>query len=148
MKTSQRLVDPWYVTGFVEAEGCFTYSRSGRRLALYFAIKLTGADAALLTAFQRFFEGAGRIYRVAPRARPTPRSGFTRTAAYYRVCRRRELERIVSHFDSYPLRGVKAVSYGLWREMVVLKRAFRRPASVSLDVLAARLSASSPRNAK
>jgi LAGLIDADG endonuclease len=139
-------LDPWYVTGFVEGEGAFTFSRSGRQMALYFAIKLTGADGPILEAIQGFFGGIGAIYRVAPRAAPTASSGYTKTAAYYRVCRRGDLDRIVEHFDMYPLRGVKASAYAIWREMVILKRAFRKPVREELDALAARLSAASPRN--
>jgi len=141
-------LDPWYVTGFVDGEGAFTFSRNGRQLALYFAIKLTGADKAILDDIRDFFGGIGSIYRVAPRAAPTPASGYTKEAAYYRVCRRDELERIVEHFDRYPLRGVKARAYGIWRQMVILKRDFRKPAREELAELCAQLSAASPRNAK
>ncbi len=140
-------LDPWYITGFVEGEGCFTYSRSGRQMALYFAIKLTGADAALLDAIRIFFGGAGRIYRVKPRA-PIPRSGFTKAAAYYRVCKTVELDRIVSHFDIYPLRGLKTRSYAIWKEMVAVKKLPPRQRGDTLDSLAHKLSEASPRNAE
>jgi len=146
MRPSAKPLDPWYVTGFVEGEGCFTYSRSGPRLALYFAIKLTGADAELLRAFQEFFRGIGRIYRVAPRT-PRHRSGFTKAAAYYRVCRCDELVKVVSHFDAYPLHGAKTSSYRIWRQMVLLKKEFGGRRGQHLEPLAARLSAASPRNA-
>ena len=139
-------LDPWYVTGFVEGEGAFTFSRSGRQMALYFAVKLTAADRGILEALQDYFGGIGAIYQVAPRAAPTPSSGHTKAAAYFRVCRRRDLERVLDHFDAHPLRGVKAASYAIWREMVILKRAFRSPPRAELDLLAARLSAASPRN--
>ena len=139
-------LDPWYVTGFVEGEGAFTFSRSGRQMTLYFAIKLTGAERPILESIQDFFGGIGAIYAVKARAAPTPSSGYTKTAAYFRVCRREQLAQIVEHFDQYPLRGAKAEAFGIWREMVVLKREFRKPAREELDVLAARLSAASPRN--
>src|SRR3954454_4331406 len=42
--TSPAPLDPWYVTGFVEGEGAFTYSRSGKQLALYFGLKLSRDD--------------------------------------------------------------------------------------------------------
>ena len=139
-------LDPWYITGFVEGEGAFTFSRSGRQMALYFAIKLTGADNAILEDIRAYFGGAGSIYRVAARAAPTPSSGYTKEAAYYRVSRRDELEHVVAHFDRYPLRGTKAASYAIWRRMVELKRAFRKPPREELEQLAAQLSAASPRN--
>ena len=140
-------LDPWYVTGFVEGEGTFTFSRNGRQMTLYFAVKLTGSERSILEAIQEYFGGIGTIYNVKPVA-PRQSSGYTKAAAYYRVCRREELERVMEHFDQYPLRGAKAASYAIWREMVVLKRAFRKPARAELEALAARLSAVSPRNAK
>lgn len=140
-------LDPWYVTGFVEGEGAFTFSRSGKQMAMYFAIKLTGADKAILEDIRAFF-GVGAIYRVVARAAPTPSSGYTKEAAYFRVSRRDDLERVLEHFDRYPLRGVKARSYDIWRQMVVLKREFRKPQREELDQLAAELSAASPRNGK
>jgi LAGLIDADG endonuclease len=140
-------LDPWYVTGFVEGEGAFTFSRSGRQMALYFAVKLTGADRSLLEAIRGYF-GVGSIYRVVGRAAPTPSSGYTKEAAYYRVSRRADLERIVEHFDRYPLRGMKARSYAIWRQMVELKREFRKPQREDLERLAAQLSSASPRNGR
>ena len=139
-------LEPWYVTGLVEGEGTFTFSRSGSHLALYFGVKLSRADDTLLLSLQDFFGGVGRIYRVRPR-RLTLRAGFTNAATYYRVCRRDELRRIVEHFDAYPLRGAKAVSYRIWRLMVVLKREFPRTSRDRLELFAKRLSTASPRNA-
>jgi len=139
-------LNPWYVTGLVEGEGTFTYSRSASHLALYFAVKLVRADDALLLALQAFFGGAGTIYRVRPR-RPTPRAGFTKAATYYRVCRRNDLRRIVEHFDQYPLCGAKADSFRIWRLMVLLKLEFPKTCRERLEMLAAKLSAASPRNA-
>src|SRR3954464_5225386 len=104
-------LDPWYVTGFVEGEGAFTFSRNGRQMALYFAIKLTGADRAILEEIRAHFRDVGAIYRVGARPAPTRSSGHTKEAAYFRVSRRDDLERIVEHFDRYPLRGIKAASY-------------------------------------
>lgn len=137
------MLDPWYVTGFSDGEASFTYSRSARQLAVYFAIKLTATDVAVLEAIQAFF-GVGRIYRVAASAR----NGIaTKTAALYRVTRHDELPRITDHFDRYPLHGDKRHGYAIWREMVQLKKMFRNAANRDLmDDLADKLSAINPRN--
>ena len=95
-----------------------------------------------------YFGGVGAIYRVKPAAAPTSASGYTKPAAYYRICRRQDLERVVEHFDRYPLRTGKAASYAIWRQMVALKRDFRKPPREELEQLSAQLSACSPRNAK
>lgn len=134
-ETSLSELDPWYVTGFVEGEGTFTYSRNGRQMQLYFAIKLAEADEPILQAIRDFFGGIGSIYFVRPRA-----------SAYYRVCRREQLAVIVDHFDTYPLHGSKAAAYRIWREMVVIKQRFRRPLRDELQELAAQLSACSGRS--
>jgi hypothetical protein len=120
---SRETLDPLWVTGFADAAGSFTYSRSSKQLALYFAVKVADADRALLEDLQAFFE-AGRIYE----------------PAYFRVTRREELIRIVDHFDRYPLRSSKREVYDLWREMVVAKQQFRRPDRDRLADLASRLS--------
>ena len=133
-------LDPWYVTGFVEGEGSFTYSRNGKQLSLYFGIKLGEADEPILTAIQEFFGGIGSIYYVQPRGE----SG--KGAAYLRVCRREQLPVIVDHFDAYPLRGSKLAVYRIWREMVLLKQQFRQPPRDELQDLAAQLSASYARS--
>jgi hypothetical protein len=145
-ETGSDPLDPWFVTGFVEGEGTFTFSRRGAQISLYFAIKLPEADRPLLMALQAFLGGIGQIYFVPPRAAARPRSGYTRAASYFRVCRRDQLIRVVEHFDSFPLRGTKRRSYDIWRQMVQLKQAFRRPPREELGELAVRLSAASVRN--
>jgi hypothetical protein len=111
------------VTGFADAAASFTYSRSSKQLALYFAIKVAEADRTLLEDLQSFFD-AGRIYE----------------PAYFRVTRREELTRIVDHFDRYPLQSSKRSVYEVWREMVIAKQNFRRPDRELLAGLASRLS--------
>lgn len=121
---SRGTLDPAYVTGFVDASGSFTYSRSSKQLALYFAVKLSAADRPLLEELQAFFGGIGRIY----------------PEAYFRVTRREELMTVVEHFDRYPLHSSKSRVYELWREMVLAKQEFRRPDRPLLDRLADEIS--------
>ena len=128
METFSRgtLASDW-VTGFCDAAASFTYSRSGKQLALYFAVKFPGADHPLLEDLQAFFGGIGRIYDLSGRS------------SYFRVSRRDDLMRIVDHFDSRPLRSSKRDVYDVWREMVVAKQDFRHPDRPRLDELADRL---------
>lgn len=115
-------------------------------MGLYFAIKLTERDRRLLVEIQAFFGGMGSIYRVKPRRAPTQASGMTKQAAYYRVSRKDQLPRVVEHFDRYPLRGTKADSYAIWREMVAIRCASPHPRWDELERLASELSVASPRN--
>ena|SRR5437763_12792067 len=110
-----------YVTGFSEGLGSFTYSRSGRQLALYYAVR---AEPEVLAQIQAFFGGIGTIYR----------------GAYLRVTRRDELPLIIEHFDAYPLRTKKKAAYEIWRRMVLAKQTFRAPDRDLLEDLARRLS--------
>jgi len=124
--------DPWYVTGFCEAQATFTFSRSGRVPALYFAVKREAADLPVLRRLQSFFGGIGSIYNVKPRS-----IGNDRTAgSYFRVTKARELTNIVAHFDRFPMAGKKASCFNIWREMVLLKQRFRRPPIELLEHLA------------
>jgi hypothetical protein len=144
---SRGTLDPWFVTGFVEGEGTFTFSRNGRNMALYFAIKLNSEDRGLLEEIQRFFEGAGKIYRVKARApNASSRSGWTKEASYYRVTRLDDLAIIAQHFGQYPLRGSKAQSFRIWLEMLHAKQRFRRPQIERLESLASELSDRAIRN--
>jgi hypothetical protein len=140
------VLDPWYVTGFVDGEGSFTFSRNGRSLALYFAIKLTYRDLPVLRSLHSFFGGVGKIYLVRPPHTPGPKSGMTKTAYYYRITKIADLAVVVEHFDKYPLVGLKRESYQIWKRMYLLKRAFRKADSAELHGLANQLSAATPRN--
>ena len=140
------MINPWFVTGFCEGEGAFTYSRSGKNLNLYFAIKLNDKDDALLVHICDFFN-VGKIYRVKSRS-PGNRSGDTKPAVYYRVTKISELTRVVEHFDKYPLQGKKAGVYKIWKEMWLLKSRFRKPDLSGLNILAIKLSGLSSKNSR
>ena len=121
----ETLLDPWYVTGLIDGVGSFTFSRSGKQFAVYFAVKF-GGPSNLLADLQWFFQG-GTIYQ------------STKTS-YFRVQRREHLSLVVDHFDQFPLRA-KADVYAIWREMVVAKQEFRKPNRDRLEQLATELSA-------
>jgi len=121
-------MDPQWVTGFADAQASFTFSRSGKQLAVYFALRLPAGDRALLEGLQDFFGGVGRIYEVSGRS------------LYFRVSRRDELARVVEHFDEHPLQTSKRAVYNVWRQMVIAKQEFRHPDRERLADLADRLS--------
>jgi LAGLIDADG endonuclease len=135
--------DPWYITGFAEGCASFTYSRSGGVVALYFGIKVSIKDQAILQAVQAFFDGIGRIYRSRASSKPVVKAAPD--FLYFRVNRARELGQLVGHFDRYPLTGAKAQQYQTWREMVRIKQRFRRPDIQRLAALASQLSGATRR---
>ena len=100
---------PWYVTGYCEAAGVFTYSRSGNTYTLYFSIKQTESHNQTLKDIQQFFGYVGKIYGQG-------------TSSVFRVNKIDELQRITEHFDKYPLQNKKrSAAYALWRQMVIYK---------------------------
>jgi hypothetical protein len=129
--------DPWYISGFAEASASFTYSRSGSVVALYFGIKVSTKDLAILQAVRAFFGNIGRTYPIKLSS-----EGLVKDSRffYFRVNRAKDLGELVAHFDRYPLKGSKAQQYQLWREMVRLKQRFRRPDADRLDELASQIS--------
>lgn len=130
-------MDPNYVTGFSDGEASFTYSRNKNGESLYFAIKLTAADSDLVYKIQQFFGGIGKIYSVKSR-KPQKHSGHTKAAAYWRVTKLLDLQKIVSHFDSYPLHGKKNLSFQTWKQILNLK--IQNPNRALIDPLITQLS--------
>jgi hypothetical protein len=140
---------PWWVTGLTDGDGCFTYSRhtTGTNLDLYFSVKLTATDLAVLQELQAFF-GGGSIYHMKARA-PAANGGFTKVAKLYRVSDLATLHRVEAHFIQYPLVGHRAEAFEIWRTMLALKALPGRmtpEGRASLFEFADQLSACSPRN--
>ena len=112
------------MTGLCDGEASFTYGRKkSGYIALCFAIKMIGGDRPLLNSLRAFFGGAGHLHTVKATV-PGAHSGYTKEAVLYKVSSGADLERVVDHFDAYPMQGAKARSYKIWREMVLLKRGF------------------------
>ncbi|MDP2938122.1 MAG: LAGLIDADG family homing endonuclease [Candidatus Omnitrophota bacterium] len=115
------MLTPWYITGFCDGEAAFTYSRSGGTFGLYFAIHQREDNRQIIDEIHSYFNYIGDIY-INKESLPTKNSGFSKPAVYYRVTRIGELQRIVEHFDKYPLQSQKKhEAYLAWREMVMHK---------------------------
>ena len=100
------MLDPWYITGFADGEAAFTYSRAGGSFGIYFSIKQREDNRQIVEEIHNFFNGIGQIYR-GKESKSSPKSGFTKPYAYYRVTKSAELQKIVEHFDKYPLQSQK-----------------------------------------
>ncbi len=99
-------LDPWFVSGLTEGEGCFCISlavrskmRTGLELRPSFALSLNEKDLELLTDLQAFF-GCGWIRE----------SKRDRTFKYEVRSIRDLTEHVLPHFERFPLRGYKARS--------------------------------------
>src|ERR687892_349328 len=100
-------LDPWYVTGLAEGEGCFCISfairprlKVGLEARPSFSLSLNERDRELLEGLQAFF-GCGWIRE----------SRSDRTFKYEARSVRDLVDVIVPHFETYPLRGAKRCSF-------------------------------------
>jgi len=100
-------LDPWFVSGLTEGEGCFCIAlalrqklRTGLEVRPSFALSLNEKDLELLRDLQTFF-GCGWIRE----------SKADRTFKYEARSVRDLLDSIIPHFERYPLRGSKATSF-------------------------------------
>jgi hypothetical protein len=102
-----RSLDPWFVTGLTEGEGCFCVSlalrakmRTGLEVRPSFSLSLNEKDLAILEELRAYF-GCGWIRR----------SEADRTFKYEARSVTELTDHVVPHFESHPLRGSKAHSF-------------------------------------
>jgi hypothetical protein len=103
-------LNPWFITGFTDAEGCFSFaikpdakSKLKWRTSPLFVIKLHLKDIAILELIKNTLI-VGKI-----------RKNGTNSAQYI-VESFQELQVIVNHFDKYPLITEKASDYLIFRQ--------------------------------
>jgi hypothetical protein len=107
-------LNPDYLTGFVDGEGCFSLSiyKQGKNLTGWqvkpiFSISLHNKDIKLLEAIQRTLK-IGKIYKHGV------------DSIQYRVSSLKNLQIITDHFDSYPLITQKSVDYLLFKQAITI----------------------------
>ena len=107
-------LNPYYVTGFTDGEGCFYVGispdskyKTGYRVKAHFQIGLHIKDLALLEQIQLFF-GVGKI------------SKLEAESVQFRVYAIEDLKVIVNHFDKYPLITNKLSDFLLFKLVVKL----------------------------
>lgn len=118
LKTSTVPLDPWYVTGFSDAEASFhiqmierTSFSSGWKVSPHFSLHLHKNDLALIYKIQSFFgNGAaiGSIYQ------------GTDHVTFKVISISQLIENIIPHFDKYPLITQKRLDYELFKKVVYL----------------------------
>ena len=115
-QSSYSILNPYYVTGFTEGEGCFFIGvnsdsnyKTGYRVKAIFQIGLHIKDIALLQNIQLFF-GLGKITKLGSES------------VQYRVSSLEGLNFIINHFDNYPLLTRKHSDYLLFKEVINLMK--------------------------
>lgn len=112
--TNRDKLDPNWVTGFVDAEGCFSIiieipNSLKWKVRTSFEINLHEKDKDILYKIQSFF-GVGAVYH-----RPD------RKKSVYRVTNIKYIKDvIIPHFTNYPLISKKRADFLLWSEVIYL----------------------------
>lgn len=111
-------MDPWFVTGLIDAEGSFTvsvlkssYTKTGWAVNARFKITAHIADLDLILNLKNFFgEDIGKIV-------------IFKDTCTYRVDKLKDiLEVIIPHFDKHPLATQKLADYILFKEIISLMK--------------------------
>ena len=107
------VMNPWFITGFTDGEGCFLIvvykdntDKTGWRVKLFYQINLHIRDKALLEQIQKFFN-VGKIYN-------------SPTASRYHVSSVTDLQIIIQHFDKYSLLSQKRADFELLKQAFAL----------------------------
>jgi hypothetical protein len=109
-------LDPYFITGFADAEACF-YVRISKKPNLkvgwtvepVFSVRLHDKDLDVLNLIKDFFGGIGKIYHHEKIKEAT-----------FRVGSLKEIEVIVRHFEMYPLITQKFCDFILFKEIINL----------------------------
>lgn len=109
-KKHNLIIDPNFITGFVDAEGCFTLSitksnivKSGWVIKPRFQISLHEKDLQILKSIQSYF-CAGHIHKQGSES------------YQLRIDSIKDIKVIIDHFDKYPLISQKFGDYQLFKQ--------------------------------
>lgn len=107
-------LDPWFITGLCDAEGCFGLNivkslttLLGFQIIPRFVIELHAQDIGLLCNFQHFFGGIGTLSHNSKKCR-------------WEVTGIINLQAIINHFLLYPLRSNKWIDFDLWYKSILI----------------------------
>ena len=111
--TGSCVINPWFVTGFTDAEGSFIIQVRKRNNHWYcgvsFAISLHKKDLALLKLIQAYFGGIGSIYI------------HGKDSYQYVISSAEQITtKVLPHFDNYPLITKKYSDYRLFKVAITL----------------------------
>jgi len=105
-------IDPWFITGFTDGEGCFSCSvlksssyKLGWEVQLNFQIKLHVKDFPLLLGIQHSLGGIGTV-------------SSNQSTGTFRVRKFQEVVELVKFLDKYPLISRKRGDYLLFKQIV------------------------------
>ena len=99
-------INPWFVTGFLDGEGCFfvsVFRDSARKIGwqgqLWFSVTLHRKDKALLAAIKNYFFNIGYL------------SEHKEDSLIFRASSKADLIVIINHFNKYNLTTQKRADF-------------------------------------
>jgi hypothetical protein len=127
----KKSINPWFITGFTDAEGCFMVNvlklpklRVGWRVQPVFQIGLHSRDEELLNNIQKYFCGYGFMTKL------------TKSSIIFRISSLEQLDKVLEHFEQYPLQSKKYADYCLFKEVIIkMKRGEHLTAEGLLDIV-------------
>lgn len=109
---SNEKIDPWFITGFTDGEGCFNIhilksssNLIGWQVQARFIIEVNIKDIDLIYKIQKFFSGIGSV-------------SIRKNVANYSIQGIKDITNIVNHFNKYPLQSCKQIDYTLWKNCI------------------------------
>jgi len=117
MNKKKYVLNPSWVTGFVDGEGCFSVylarrkdRKSGWHIQVCFQIALHIKDIDLLLQIKSFFREVGTIL-----------VNKNRNCVYYKIRKLNDIiKMIIPHFDKYPLITYKQKDFKIFKNIVEL----------------------------
>jgi len=111
-----QLTEPWIISGFTEAEGCFllifrkyNQNKLSWQLEVNFTINIHSRNINLLKLIQTYFDGLGRIGKERNNCCDYTVSSLDQI-----------LTKVIPHFEKYPLLTKKRAEYLLFKEAVII----------------------------
>ncbi len=114
-------LDPWYVTGLIDGEGCFCLivntenKKRKHSISTYrywvvdFSLHMREDDRPILEKVQKFFQ-AGRLNAIVKHG-----------AVHFNIRDRMDIiTKLIPHFEKYPLQAKKQKDFLLWKEAVLI----------------------------
>ena len=109
-------VSPWFWTGLIDGEGSFSViitksstHKSSWRIEPKFQMGLHSRDLSLLLQLQQFLGSIGSIYM-----------NLAKTKVNYSIYTKKDLTKLITHLEKYPLLTQKAADFILFKEVVKL----------------------------
>lgn len=114
-KVEPSIIDPYWLTGFVDGDGCFSVMisksdryKTGGQVLIRFYITQHTRDVSLLKSFISYFGNSGYVT-------------VGKELSHFTVSNLSEIEnKIVPHFNKYRLLGLKKSDYDDWLKIVSL----------------------------